>query len=250
LFGHITHQAIYSLKFRASEFKVYLGETAVTNYWFVTHDLPSYRQEPDKIGRGLEGAKRDKVFKGIRKGDRVVYYAKKKIFAGIFKVVSDLYLSSKRVYGAQANRVYVYDLEPIFVLSTENPVQIDPADYGFEHKQRTVVKLNHEQYRNVVMDILGMAEPRSENGVISLFSKIHKELGFPFLKVVSDKFPDCIALNYRNKEIRLEFEKKSSDFEAHGHDPRKCDYIVCWTNDLGTLAPAGVIELREIIFGH
>jgi len=230
--------------------KTYQGEIGMTNYWFVTHDLPSYRQEPVKIGRGLKTAKRDKVFKGIRNGDRIIYYVKKKVVTGIFKVVSDLYLSPKRLYGEPSNRHFVYDLEPICLLPTENPIQINPTDYGFEHKQRTVVKLTPEQYKDIVSDILGMAEPTSENGVIGLFSKIHRELGFPFLKVLGDKFPDCIALNDKRKEIRIEFEKKSSDFEAHRHDPRECDYIVCWVNDSGTLAPVKVIELKELIYGH
>jgi len=224
----------------------------MTNYWFVAHDLPSYRQEPDKIGRGIKGAERDNVFKGIRKGDRIIYYAKKKIVTGIFKVVEDLYRSKKKVYGEPANRIYVYDLEPIYKLPTENPIEINPADYGFEHRHRTVVKLTHEQYKGMVSDILGMDEPKSEAGVISLFAKIHRELGFPFLKVLRDNFPDCIAENNEGKGVRIEFEWKSSNFgpKGHDHDPKECDYIVCWVNDLGTMAPVKVIELKELIYGH
>lgn len=222
----------------------------MTNYWFVTHDLPSYRGEPNKIGRGKGGAERDSAFRAIRSGDRIIYYAQKKVITGIFKVATDMYLSTRKVYGQAANSTYVYDLEPIYRLPTENPVEIDPADYGFEHRQRTVVKLTHEQYKDIVCDILGVSEPQFETGVISLFSRIHRELGFPFLKVLRDKFPDCIALDDKGKEIRIEFEKKSSEFQTHGHDPKKCDYIVCWANDLGHLAPVKVIELRELIYGH
>jgi hypothetical protein len=30
----------------------------------------------------------------------------------------------------------------------------------------------------------------------------------------------------------VEFELSASNFIAHKHDPSRCDYIVCWENDL------------------
>ncbi len=219
----------------------------MTNYWFVTHDIPSYRQEPDKIGREAKGARRDKVFRGIRDGDRIIYYAKNKVAAGVFRIVSDLYLSSKSLWNAAPNTHYVYDTEPIYISSIERPPTIDPKDYKLQHKQRTVIRLSHDQYRDIVFDILGMDEPKSEAGVIGLFCKVHRELGFPFIKVLHDRFPDCIAVSSKGKETRIEFEEPSSKFD---HDPKGCDLIVAWKDDLGKLAPVDVLELREFIYGH
>jgi hypothetical protein len=219
----------------------------MTNYWFVTHDIPSYRQEPDKIGRGIKGARRDKVFRGIKDEDRIIYYVKNKVVAGVFRVISDMYLSPKSLWDGKPNTHYVYDIEPIYASSIERPIRIDPEDYKLQHKQRTVIKLSPDQYKNIALDILGMDEPRSEAGVISLFCKVHRELGFPFIKVLRDRFPDCIAVNNRGKEIRIEFEEPSSKFD---HDPKGCDLIVCWKDDLGKLALVDVLELREFIYGH
>ena len=221
----------------------------MTNYWLVTHDLWSYQKHPDKIGRGIKSAKRDRVFRGIRNGDRVIYYVKRKIVVGIFEVTSDMHLSTKGLWEGKPGKHYVYDIKPIYVLPPEKHVRINPEDYKIHHKQRTAVKLTREQYKNIVTAFIGMDKPKFETGVISLFSKVHRELGFSFLKVLRDKYPDCIA-EKRGKEVRIEFEKKSSNFEAQKHDPKKCDYIVCWTNDLGALAPIKVIELKELIYGH
>lgn len=219
----------------------------MTNYWFVIHDLWSYQKHPDKIGRGIRKAKRDKVFRRIRKGDRIIYYVKNKIVAGIFKVASDMYLSTKGLWDGKPGQHYVYDINPIYVSPIERPTKIDPEDYDVHHKQRTVVKLSREQYGNIVSDILGMNEPKNEAGVVSLFSKVHRQLGFPFVKVIRNRFPDCIAVNEEGEEVRIEFEEPSDKFN---HNPERCDLIVCWEDNLRNLAPVEVFELREFIYGH
>ncbi len=143
----------------------------------------------------------------------------------------------------------MYDIKPIYVLAPEKRVRINPEDYKIHHKQRTAVKLTREQYKNLVAALMGIGEPKFEAGVISLFSKMHRELGFSFLKLMRDKYPDCIA-EKQGKDVRIEFERRSSDFENQDHNPEDCDYIVCWTDDLGALAPIEVIELKEAIYGH
>jgi len=32
--------------------------------------------------------------------------------------------------------------------------------------------------------------------------------------------------------LEIKFEYATSDFKQHGHDPRECDYIVCWIDNL------------------
>ena len=44
-------------------------------------------------------------------------------------------------------------------------------------------------------------------------------------------------------KARIEFEYKASSFEQHGHDPERCDFIVCWENDWPD-CPINVIELK------
>jgi hypothetical protein len=75
--------------------------------------------------------------------------------------------------------------------------------------------------------------PKNELGVVFLFAHVAKRLQFR-IEDIQVQFPDCIAYKRtgeREKKVRIEFEFKSSNFRAHGHDPKKCDCIVCWHHD-------------------
>jgi len=75
-------------------------------------------------------------------------------------------------------------------------------------------------------------EPIDELGVAFLFAMYHKELGFPYIVKVSNKFPDVTAIDKNGESVTIELEYRASDFIAHGHAQDECDYIVCWENDL------------------
>lgn len=75
-------------------------------------------------------------------------------------------------------------------------------------------------------------EPRYEQEVVFLFSKYHIKLGFPVLTRIAPAFPDAEALDESGKYKKIEFEVMSSDFISHGHDPKGCDYIICWEDNL------------------
>lgn len=219
----------------------------MTNYWFIIHNLPDYQKHPDKIGRSLGKAKRDKIFRRINAGDRIVYYAQKRRVVGVFKVVSEMHPSKKGLWGGKVGQHYVYDIEPVYVSPMGFPFEVNPKDYGLDYlRGRTAIKLTRKQYKDIKSELLGINDPNSEAAVVSLFSKIHRELGFPFIKVIRNRFPDCIALNKEGKEVRIEFEEPSSRFD---HDPKGCDLIVCWEDDLRALAPVEVLELKEFIYG-
>lgn len=87
--------------------------------------------------------------------------------------------------------------------------------------------------------------PRNENGVVYLFALAAEKLGFQ-VQSVQAAFPDCLA-TWGRKRVRIEFEFRSSNFERHGHDAKKCDLIVCWKHDWPTM-PAGLapLELRKL----
>ena len=94
-------------------------------------------------------------------------------------------------------------------------------------------------------------EPINEQGVIFLFGKISEEMGFN-IEAVKSGFPDCegTRLIDKNKnlweQVSIEFEYNSRSFLEHGHDPSKCDVIICWTHDWLD-CPIEVIELKDII---
>jgi len=82
-----------------------------------------------------------------------------------------------------------------------------------------------------------------EQEVVSLFSKLHKELGFPYIKVVRDAFPDAIVVGKNNEQKRIEFKVFSSDFN---YDPKGCDFIVCWEDDWGKEKPKNLPEIISL----
>lgn len=86
-------------------------------------------------------------------------------------------------------------------------------------------------------------EPRTENEVLFLFAKLHKRLGFKDMSIIKKEYPDCIAVDYKGRSIRIEFEYYSKSFH---HDVNGCDLIVCWEHDWKE-CPLKVISLKEFI---
>lgn len=90
--------------------------------------------------------------------------------------------------------------------------------------------------------------PENEQGVVFLFAEWAKRRRIR-VERIGTGFPDCIAYvpaDGKERKVQIEFEYKSRSFKAHGHDPRKCDWLVCWENNWPS-APPGlrVIELRR-----
>lgn len=88
--------------------------------------------------------------------------------------------------------------------------------------------------------------PRNELGVVYLFASMAKRLGLSSVESIQPHFPDCIAYQRTGKgekRIRIEFEYRSRSFN---HDPRKCDWLVCWEDNWPN-APKylRIIELRK-----
>lgn len=91
--------------------------------------------------------------------------------------------------------------------------------------------------------------PINEQGVVFLFGRLLEDLNMR-IEEVRTKYPDCIARRYVGKDrwekVYIEFEYLSSNFIQHGHDPKECDIIVCWKDDL-TREQKKKIEGIEII---
>lgn len=71
--------------------------------------------------------------------------------------------------------------------------------------------------------------PTNEQGVVFLFGRLAPRLGFA-VETVQTRCPDCTARR-QGKRVKIEFECWASDYQAHGHDPKMADIIVCWEND-------------------
>jgi hypothetical protein len=93
--------------------------------------------------------------------------------------------------------------------------------------------------------------PINEQGVVFLFGIVAFDLGY-VVEGVGTGFPDCEAKRCVSKagdvweRVRIEFEFRSRNFVAHGHDPAACDVIVCWEDNWPD-SPVEVLELRSAI---
>src|SRR3989338_4200442 len=94
--------------------------------------------------------------------------------------------------------------------------------------------------------------PINEQGVVYLFGLISEDLNIR-VERIQQGYPDCTGIRYLGKgrweRIRIEFEYKSSSFD---HDPKGCDMIVCWEDDLTQgqkreLSGIEIIELKLMI---
>ena len=91
--------------------------------------------------------------------------------------------------------------------------------------------------------------PVNEQGVVFLFGMVAHELGY-VVESVQTGYPDCDAKRRvgrdRWERVRIEFEYCSRSFREHGHDPGRCDLIVCWEHDWPD-CPLEILELRSAI---
>jgi len=90
--------------------------------------------------------------------------------------------------------------------------------------------------------------PENELGVVFLFAHLAKRWRLR-IDEIKPGYPDCIAFQKSHggeKRIRIEFEFKSKNFHNQGHDPKKCDWIVCWEHNWAA-APKrlNIVELRR-----
>jgi hypothetical protein len=109
--------------------------------------------------------------------------------------------------------------------------------------------------RSFPIDFEGLRHaPENELGVVFLFSKVAKRLGFLGIDVIQPHFPDCWAMKRTNSGVKrtwVEFEYNSRSFSPHirqlkGLRPKK-GFVVCWEHNWEGCEKyvEGVIELRS-----
>lgn len=99
--------------------------------------------------------------------------------------------------------------------------------------------------------------PINKDGVLYLFGMICHEMGF-IIEAFREEFPSaegkrCLGIEGPDttdqqtwEQVKIEFEYKSSDFQAHGFGADQCDIIVCWFHDWDD-CPIEVLELKSTI---
>lgn len=95
---------------------------------------------------------------------------------------------------------------------------------------------------NVLKKLIGGFLPKNEMGTLLVFLKQFDQWFGEILEVRRD-YPDLIVSDkFGFKKLRVELEYKSRNFIQHKHDPKGCDYVVCWEHN--TKLPIPVIELK------
>jgi hypothetical protein len=140
-------------------------------------------------------------------------------------------------------------------LSETYGVEFEDVTWPFERREAIVqpsikpVAVEGADITGEPINFRGMVyAPLNEAGVILLFARVMDDLGIIY-ESSPPGFPDMVGrrkVGNAWQRVRIEFEYKSSNFKQHGHDPSKCDIIVCWEHDWPE-CPLEVIELRDII---
>jgi hypothetical protein len=130
--------------------------------------------------------------------------------------------------------------------SVSNESSIDEGDF-----RRQWTRTTASQYGSF-LNFRGLLHaPINEQGVVFLFGMICFQLGF-IVEAVRSGFPDCEAKRRIDSKkdhwerVQIEFEYRSSNFRDHGHNPAKCDLIVCWEHDWID-CPIEVLELKKVL---
>lgn len=141
----------------------------------------------------------------------------------------------------QGLRVKVSDvLNKLLISYQEKKKAVSPP----EKEKRGMISGEPINFRGMVY------APLNEAGVVLLFSKIMDDLGVVYESSPISGF-DMVGRIKTEQGFELkhfEFEYRSSNFKAHGHDASMVDYLVCWEHDW-TNCPEGleVLELKQII---
>lgn len=212
--------------------------------------MQAYKEHSDRIGREQTAAARIRHFRNLSKGDKIIYYAiDTQEIVGLFEIDSDTWVPFE---GSNTDiewgRTLSYKIKPLYVPS--KPLNFSAKALGLSLEPRgTVARLSRKQYERIKSFILGISDPVNHEGVVALFSKIHRELGYSAIKEIRTAFPDAIVEDAYGNEKRIEFEHKSMNIEKDEHKAKHCDEIVCWEDNWGAAAKLKVVELKQFIYG-
>jgi len=214
--------------------------TGEHKFWYVRHPFSWFKKHPNIISWSKSEA--SITFGKVDINDKIIYYSYKepKGIVGLFEITSKMY----EAYPEKSMLEWCYDIKPLYIpKGDEWPKEFSPK-HDAELSLRpmgAIFRLKPDQYRKIKSFLLGMNEPTNHEGIVALFSKIHREIGFPLIKEIRQSYPDAIVRDAEGKEKRIEFEFDSDDFrrdmEKGKHDPKECDVIVCWKDGWGQTRP-------------
>lgn len=217
------------------------------NYYLVIHDVLSFHQHGDWIGK--TGSKTPAEFSNLKRGDGIVYYClRDSVITGAFRVAGTAKIVTDDPHWKGPHTVVpitpVAKAKPPRYISVkqmleelEPPLSIFPDRKlsGIKLRGRTLVPITKQDFQAVrkyipnyqekdppfqgVSNDAGMGEPgdygvmkfapTSEQGVVALFVHHIQNLGFTHLEFIRAQFPDACAIQKRGET----YERKFIEFE-------------------------------------
>jgi hypothetical protein len=217
------------------------------NYYLVIHDVPSFQQHNDWIGKKSEVVTAD--FKRLSLRDKIVYYCREdQVITGTFRITSipRIVKNDKEWKGPHivvTIKPLIKSKPPYYVPVNQmlqeipNPLSLFPDRklQGIKLKGRTIVPITSSDFNQINTYIqsykpkqrlfigssndAGLGEPRdygvmnyaptSEQGVVALFVWHMKALGFKKLEFIRQGFPDACAIQKSGSN----YERKFIEFE-------------------------------------
>jgi len=219
--------------------------------WSETGNLNKYRTEEairkrfNEIDWGAKSRPSQLImfYRDVRPDDKVLASSGKLVYG--LGTVTDNYKFNEELY-YQHSKPVRWEFRFWEPLDVEE-LSLPPHIVKRISLNRTILELKTEEWESIyeavskannpfegIRNFEGLLRaPETEQEVIILFSKLSQHLKMR-IEYVSTRFPDAYVKIKRGKKwiTKLaEFEKKSSDFKAHGHDSKKCDLIICWKDD-------------------
>jgi len=217
------------------------------NYYLVVHDVPSFLQHPDWIGR--KGKTVPPEFAKLSKGDGIVYYCKEDlVITGTFKVASKPFIVegdsawagshvAVKIKPVAAARPPHYVPMKAMLDDLDPPLSIFPGRKlsGIKLRGKTFIPITREDFQSITKYVKGYEHqnvlfqgpsndaglgkpgnlgamnyaPTSEQGVVALFVWHMKALGFTHLEFIRQGFPDACAVEHKGTT----YERKYIEFE-------------------------------------
>jgi len=226
-------------------------------YYIVRHGFSHYVANPREISWIEEKSSRDSSWRNLARGDKIILSSPEspKGIIGLFRIVSD----RRRVRSSRGASLR-YAIEPLYVPNGDPwPMKINyKRDLGLRIETGgTISRLDPSTYRKIKSLVLGMDEPVNHDGIIALFSKVHRTLGYRSITAIQREPPDALVEDDKGRQVKIEFEFDSSDYrrdmERGTHRLEDCEVVVCWKDSWGTIrereAPRLEVRPLEPLYG-
>jgi len=239
--------------------KVFIAESGISEYEYLKHfntwneAVIAAGLEPQDFARPYD---KEKLFQNLREVfEKTEGLCSRTKFNKISSISHDSY---RRHFGSWQEALinfkkWLEDKKFNYPWMVELPDELDDTKLPAEEVDfKKQWKSTTENKYGPILNFRGLLHaPINEQGVIFLFGMVCFELGF-IVEAVRSGFPDCEAKRRIDSKrdqwerVKIEFEYRSSNFREHGHNPAKCDLIVCWEHDWKE-CPIEVIELKKVL---